>query len=131
MGLLKRAVKAVEYPGTTPLEFASYLKSRIGLSDVGVFVGFEDSVPRAIVMAVLPEGPFMIAPQIALVYNQGSKALIRKLGARLRQWLLENGFTEALGINMTHSEAGFSRVFAHFGEPSRFGVVVRFRLGVR
>jgi hypothetical protein len=128
-GLLQRAVKAVDYPGTTPLEVASFLRHNIGRSDYGVFVGFAGDLPQTIVVALLPDGPFMVAPQIALVYNQGSKALIRMVGGRLRQWILENGFSEALGINLAHSEAGFSRVFAHFGEPSRFGVMVKFRLG--
>jgi hypothetical protein len=128
MGLLKRAVIGVNYPRATPLEIARYVRENIGRSEWGVFVGFESGDPKAIVIAILP-CPFMIAPQIPLAYNEGSRALFRTLGARLRQWIVDNGYEDALGINLHHSEAAFRRVFAHFGASQRFGEVIRFNLG--
>jgi hypothetical protein len=125
MGLLKRA--AVDYPGTTPLEFAGYVQGNIGRSDWGVFVGTQQGVPKSIVIVLLP-CPFTIAPQVVLAYNEGTRGLGYKVGIRVKRWILENGYTHALALNLRHPEALFCRLFARFGKPERFGQVIRFIL---
>lgn len=127
-GLLERAVKAVDYPGATPLEFYSFMRNNIGRSDIGTFVGFADGVPRIICIGLLPTTVFTFLPQIVFVYNEGSKALAKAVGVRVRAWLRDNGFDEALAVNMLHKPDAFARVFSHFGEPKSFAEVVRFIL---
>jgi hypothetical protein len=125
MGLLKRA--ATDYPGTTPREFAGYVGRNIGRSDWGVFVGAQQDVPKCIVIVLLP-CPLTIAPQVVLAYNEGGRGLGYQVGIRVKRWILENGFSEALALNLRHSEALFCRLFARFGKPERFGGVIRFIL---
>jgi hypothetical protein len=129
MGLLKRAFRAVGFPDTNPVELAAFLRSNIGRSDWGVFVGSEGGDPKAVALAMLPSTPLMLKPQIVLAYNEGSRAVARMIGVRVRAWILDNGYTDALGINLHHKARSFARVFAHFGEPSRVAELVRFRLG--
>jgi hypothetical protein len=125
MGLLKRAAR--DYPGTTPREFAAYVRGNIGRSDWGVFVGAEDGVPKSIVLVLLP-CPLTIAPQVVLAYNEGARVLGYKVGIRVKRWILENGYAQALALNLRHSETLFCRLFARFGKPERFGGVIRFIL---
>jgi hypothetical protein len=126
-GLFERAFRAV---GCTspPLELKGFLRGNIGRNEWGAFVGSEGGVPKAVVVALLPTSPFMLSPQIPLAYNEGSKALARLLGVRVRKWILDNGFNDALAINVRHSAAVFGRVFAHFGKPSRFAEMISFQL---
>jgi hypothetical protein len=134
IGLLKRAFRAVGFPDASPAELMPFLRSNIGRSDWGLFVGFEPfdqrsgGDPKAVALAMLPSTPLMLKPQIVLAYNEGSKALARMIGVRVRAWILEAGYADALAINLHHKARSFARVFRHFGEPSSFAEVVRFSL---
>jgi len=125
--LILRAVEATRYPGTIPSRFYDELRVRIGETGLGVFVGF-DGGPRAIVVAMLPGSSLMMAPQVPLVYNEGTPSLFRAVASRLRSWLIESGYDRALGINLYRKDALFMRGFAHFGKPSYKGSLIEFDL---
>jgi hypothetical protein len=55
--------------------------------------------------------------------------LTRKVGVKLREWLLEKGHKEALACNLASQDRAdrvFMRVFRHFGKPEFAGSLIRF-----
>src|ERR1700738_3242961 len=93
---------------------------------IGVFIGFRGDDPQAVVVAQLPSSAFHLAPFVSLAYSDGRRALSIAVGARLRDWLREAGFDNALAVNMRHTDRAFMRGLAHFGAPARAGGIIRF-----
>lgn len=134
--LVWSACAAVRYPGTDAGSIYKELSLRIAENELGLFVGIEDA-PLALCVAILPTSCLMMAPQIPLLYNRGSRALIRALAVRVREWIVEHGHTHAIGANMyqpqegtrigNRPDAAFCRGFRHFGDPEHAGSLIRFR----
>lgn len=126
--LVRRAVPAA-LPCVDARVFYRELGARIGEPGLGVFVGYQGDHAKAFGVALLPQSCMMMAPQVALVYSDGMPAIGRRLGARMREWLLEGGYKEALTCNMIarRSDRAFMVGLRHFGEPERVGSLIRFR----
>jgi hypothetical protein len=127
--LVWRAVEATKYPGTDAVSFYRELTVRIAERGLGCFVGYEGDRPATLAIALLPTSRMMMAPQIVLVYSGGAE-LTRKVGVRLREWLLEEGHKEALACNLAfldRPDRVFMRVFRHFGKPEFAGSLIRFK----
>jgi hypothetical protein len=94
---------------------------------IGIFVGFVEHDPRAVVVGLLPNSAFHIAPIIALLYSEArNRSLLVEMGRRLREWLTSSGFDHAVTNNLWHDDRAFMVHFAHFGNPERIGMALRF-----
>lgn len=113
---------------TQPAAVLAEIVGQIASHGIGVFVGFDGHDPKAVAIAQLPSSAFHLAPTVSLAYSEGARALAIAVGARLRDWLCEAGFRDALAINMQHTDRAFMRGLAHFGTPERIGGIIRFSL---
>jgi hypothetical protein len=127
-GLVKRAVVETHYPGTSPGAFYHELAARVGEDKLGIFVGFEDGFPRALAVAVLPTSCMMMAPQVPVVYSAGRPDLIRRVGERLKSWIMTAGYDTFMGVNLWRDDKVFVRGFRHVGEGEVIGSLVSFKL---
>ena len=97
---------------------------------MGCFVGFVDGEPQAFAVVLLPTTPFMMFPQIVLVYNAGAQGLAVAVGDKMREWLLNHGCEEALSLRRDDPHA-FMRATRHFGTPRLYGSLISYKLGCR
>jgi hypothetical protein len=129
--LIERAIEKIEYPGTTSYELYAELVRRAPDDDIGIFIGYQEidgtERPVAVVVIVLPTSQAMIAPQGIILYSEGSPAVIRFIGVRVRSWLVKAGHNCVLGLNLRHGDATFCRLLEHVGKPEVLGSVVAFR----
>ena len=96
---------------------------------IGIFLGRDDDTPRGLVVAQLPLSVFMTAPVVVLAYaDHAPRELVRRIGARLAEWIAGAGFDHALALNMRHDSKAFCRGLRHFGSPDVVGDVVAFQL---
>lgn len=124
--LIGRAILGVDYPGTTPEALYAEWAGQVHLDTLGLFIGFEENNPRAIAVIILPSSHAMIAPQALLVYSEGKPELARRIGKRVRVWLMENGFNKLLGVNLYRDDEVFMRGFRHIGRAKRLGSLLEF-----
>ena len=122
-----QAIETVEYPGTTAEEFYDEIWRRVADNDVGVFLGLEGEVPKALAIALLPISATMMAPQVAIVYNAGPPSLIRAVGKRVKDWIVAGGYDRVMGMNLRHDAGAFARGFSYMGRPKMIGAVVEWR----
>jgi hypothetical protein len=127
--LVLRAAERISYPGgPTPHLFLSHVRRNLGRSDVGVFVGYENEVPKGFVLVLLPTTPLMLLPQLILGFNEGSRELHKLASVRIRDWLLQNGYHTAAALNRARDDKVFIRGFADFGKGTVYGSIIRFEL---
>jgi len=123
-----RAVVVTRYPGTTAQAFYDEIARRISEDMFGVFVGIdEDHLPAAIAIVALPVGAAMMAPQVLLVLSQ-DRALTKRIGARVREWVKRHEYDRIIGVNLWHDDEAFCRVFRHVGETRVIGSLVEARV---
>ena len=133
--LIKGAVNATHYPGTTPQRFYEEIAANIAGDLLGVFVGFDncglrrvtDMMPRAVAVVSLPNSATMWAPVVNLAYSE-RRELSVLIGARVREWVKLHGYDRILGMNLYCDDEAFCRTFRHVGEPLVIGSVVEVRL---
>jgi len=137
--LIWRALSKLRYPGTDSGSFYRELQVRIGEDGLGVFIGFEFGTPKTLCIGVLPSSAMMMAPQISLVYSDGTPEMICHVSIRVREWIKAEGYGEALGVNLyrdseelegrigKRNDLAFQRGFRHFGQPEVAGAMIRFR----
>ena len=133
--LIKGAVNATRYPGTTPQRFYEEIAENIAGDLLGVFVGFSGwrciegqvSKPRAVAVVSLPNSQTVWAPVVNLAYSEERELSVR-IGARIREWVRGAGYDRILGMNLYHDDEAFCRTFRHVGEPHVVGSVVEVRL---
>lgn len=127
--LVLRALGAIKYPGAHPVEIFANLFDHVETESRGLFIGYADEKPLAIVVALLPDSPLMMYAQIAAAYSEGPPALARMMSRRLREWIVKAGHTRVLAINLNHSDAIFCRLFRHLGTPSVRCSLIQFEVG--
>ena len=133
--LIKAAVTATHYPGTTPQRFYEEIVENIAGDTLGVFVGFKGwqciagqvSKPRAVAIVNLPISATMWAPVARLAYSE-DRELSELIGARVREWVKQHSFDRIWGMNLYHDDEAFCRVFRHVGEAVVVGSLVEVRL---
>ena len=81
----------------------------------------------ALVVAMLPDSPLMMAPQCPIVYSRGSRMLIRHVGERMREWVMAAGYDRVLSVSLTHSAAAWARSFRWLGEHKTLGTMIEVR----
>lgn len=114
--LFKRAVERSRYPIPWPLMFAD-LARRIDHDGLGVFLAHEKGAPRGLVIAILPDSPLMMAPQVPLVYSESKQpALVRALYRAVTKWLKESGYHSMLSLALRHPPKAWARRFRNLGE---------------
>lgn len=140
--LVERAAEACGYliPGYIYRE----LVERVGEDGLGIFVGFEGkpaevanpdktrmsgfaTKPKALVVAILPASPLMMAPQMPLCYSDGSAMLIRHVGRRMKEWIMAAGYDRMLSVSLNHSAAAWERGFREIGEMTVLGELIECR----
>ena len=125
VAFFERAIRRARYPGTRADELIGELGARISEDRVGVFVGLEGEVPRAVVVIYLPSSAAMIAPQAILAYSE-HRPLMRLIGARARDWLMASGYRRLLGMNLHHPDRVWLRAFRHFARGRVIGSLCLF-----
>ena len=109
-----------------PLVLAE-LVDQVASRRIGIFIGFRDLNPRAVLVAHLPSSAFHIAPIGTLLYSEDrTRALMEAMGRRCREWVVSAGFDHVVTNNLFHDDRAFMRSFAHFGKPERIGSALRF-----
>ena len=113
--LIRRAIEATRTPG---------------MPAAGIIVDelIERVIDPALLIALLPSSFAMMAPQVALAYNEGSPDLARQVGAMFCRWLKAEGHSRFLALNLRYRDRVFLRLFRHAGQGRRVGSLVEFRL---
>ena len=66
-----------------------------------MFLGAEDGAFKAVILAYLPVGNLFPYPTIVAFYNEGTRALSRAMGEALMDFIVSNGYTRVLAVNMS------------------------------
>ena len=99
--LVNRAVKSVplleltELDGAAAQEFFDYCTDENSF----LFLGFEDGHAHALMMGYFPTSALFPYPVISLIYNEGSKALLRIVVNEWQALLTSRGYSRTWALN--------------------------------
>ncbi len=100
--LLKRAVEGTEHvaPGgidTTATEFFRYTTDE----SMFLFLGIEKGTPKGLVMGYFPDSALFPLPMVTLIYNEGTKALSKKMQEAVVEHISAHGYSKFWAMNAT------------------------------
>ncbi len=98
-GLIKRAVKSVELAADGIEGAAQELFDYCTNEDLFMFLGFEDGHAHALLMGYFPASSLFPYPMVSLIYNEGSKKLLRMLVADYGTLMEQRGFSRTWAMN--------------------------------
>ena len=119
--LIKRAVEGTEHvaPGgidTTAKEFFDYTTAE----DKFLFLGMEDGAPKGLVMGYFPDSALFPLPMVTLIYNEGTKALSKKMQEAVVDHISAHGYSKFWAMNATgKSDAVWIRALTPKGVKGR------------
>jgi hypothetical protein len=98
--LIKRAVLSVDVvaPGG-PDSIAKDFYDHTVNSDMFLFLGMEDGACRALVTGYFPASYLFPYPMITLIYNEGSKVLLRELVKKTVDHITAHGYSKTWALN--------------------------------
>ena len=119
--LIKRAVEGTEHvaPGgidTTAKEFFDYTTDE----DKFLFLGMEDGAPKGLEMGYFPDSALFPLPVVTLIYNEGSKALIKVMLSATVEHITAHGYSKFWAMNATgKSDKAWIRALTPKGTTGR------------
>jgi hypothetical protein len=128
--LVLRAAESIGYD--RPALILREISGRIADEHLGCFVGFVEERPRVLVIAELPISALSLAPWVVVAYGEKApRQLAADMGLKVRGWLEKHGFSQALALNLQHTDRSFAVYFGRFATPEVIGSLVRFRWEAR
>lgn len=120
------AAAASHYPHVE--QALDFLASEISSPGCGVWLGAEDHQLKAACVAFYPGNPLMIAPQVCVAYNTGSRELSREIGEAVVEWCREGGFDHLRALNETgYSDTAHMRAFRYVGAGHLVASLIEYR----
>ncbi len=119
--LIKRAVEGTDHvaPGgidTTAKEFFDYTTDE----SMFLFLGIEDGTPKGLVMGYFPDSALFPSPMVTLIYNEGTKALSKKMQEAIVEHISAHGYGKFWAMNATgKSDAVWIRALTPKGVKGR------------
>ena len=100
--LIKRAVEGTDHvaPGgvdTTAKEFFDYTTD----ADKFLFLGIEDGDSKGLVMGYFPDSALFPLPMVTLIYNEGTKALSKRMQEAVVEHISAHGHGKFWAMNAT------------------------------
>ena len=100
--LIKRAVEGTEHiaPGgidTTAQEFFNYTTDE----SMFLFLGMEDGAAKGLVMGYFPDSALFPFPMVTLIYNEGTKALLKLMSKEIVDHISSHGYSKFWAMNGT------------------------------
>lgn len=131
-GLFKRMTEKVSFAAPGGFDsIAPDLFRYVTSDDYFVVLGFEDGAPKSLAMGFFPADNIFPYPTITVVYNEGTPALVKALGAKLLDTLMQRGYSRAWAINASGKpDRAWQRLFRLPGQTQvkRLGSVMEFRV---
>lgn len=125
--LFGRAFKSGE--PATPTNVIMEMRKLCVQPNVGVLIGWEDAVPKSLVIIVEPTTALFDVPQVYHFYCNGGAGLKNKTVDAMVDWVREKGYTALSGSNWTgRSDKTFERIFRRVGRMDRIGAVYRIQV---
>lgn len=94
----------------------------------GLFIGFEQMTPKAMLLVSLPTSVFGHV-SVVMIYNEGSKKLAGQLIDRGVEWTRNSGYNEVVVMNGSRApDEIWLRAFRRAGTMHRLGSVYRLEL---
>lgn len=94
----------------------------------GVWLGEEKGKFKSLLIVCLPQSRLMPKPCVYLVYNVGSKSLMRTMIQHGIEFIGKFGYTQFYGLNRTTDDATYMRLFRHVGKIARTGSLMEYDL---
>ncbi len=119
--LIKRAVEATKYaaPGgvdTTAKEFFDYTTDE----SMFLFLGMEAGASKGLVMGYFPDSALFPLPMVTLIYNEGTKALLKAMSKEIVDHISANGYSKFWAMNATgHTDKAWIRTLTPKGTTGR------------
>ncbi len=119
--LLKRAVEGTDHvaPGgvdTTAKEFFDYTTNE----SMFLFLGMEDGAPKGLVMGYFPDSALFPLPMVTLIYNEGTKALLKTMSKGIVDHITAHGYSKFWAMNATgKSDKAWVRALTPKGTTGR------------
>lgn len=112
-GLLERALNSTPYMAPRGLaDVAGDLIDYVQDPQHFLILGAEKGAFRGVVMMNLPVRRLFPTPQITLMYNEGTRPLLKVMQAKALEIIQQNGYTKAWGVNASgRSDRAWKKVF--------------------
>jgi hypothetical protein len=110
-----------------PAKILTELTRDVARDSQGLFIGFEDEIPKVVSVGFLPANAFYLAATVGMAYSEKApRRLVAAVAARLREWLRSSGHDHAIVLNLFHTDRSYVQGLSYFGRGSRIGGVIRF-----
>lgn len=97
---------------------------------VGVFIGAEKGEFKGLVIIVLPMNKLAPLPQVYQFHSSGSSALKKALIKAGVDFVVENGYTRFLALNVTSkADEAYGKLFKVAGKSKKVGSLLEFEIG--
>lgn len=104
------------------------LISMIGNPNNGFWIGEERGVYKALLIVLLPSSFLNPIPIVYMIYNEGSRSLLKQIANAGIAFLRANGYSRFRGINMNMTDDQFAKVFKFAGKSVKTMSVMEFEI---
>lgn len=98
--LIKRAVESVDFAAPGGVDsVAEDMYIFVTNSQFFFLLGMEDGAPKAMCTGYFPSSRLFPYPVVSLIYNEGSRELLKEMAKGARDTITQAGYTRAWAIN--------------------------------
>lgn len=93
-----------------------------------VLVGQENDKFKACMIAHLPATKLAPLPFVYLIYNKGTKMLMKQMATEAIALMKAAGYTRFQCVNVAATDEAYARVFAHVGKAKKAATLLEFEV---
>ena len=122
-----QAARDAKYPN--PEDVVDVLARESAMPGSQILIGFEDEVPVAVTVTMLPGSPLMLLPQVVMAYNKGTRAMTSGLMSEIKSFLQDWGWKKFLCVNLSdHDDKTYARAYRSLGELTKKNSIMEFEI---